>query len=119
MNERTGAMPNALEEMTTKGAGKLGAVAAGLKGLRGVFNKLAEEHTQVSVLLERTLASNDAGKRADLWSAVRKELLSHERAEAREVYGTLERERPLMDVLEKHDREAQQLEALILRLDAI
>ena len=112
-------MPNAFEEVTAKGAGTMGAMVAGLKGLRGVFTRLADEHKQVSTLFVRTLASSDPEKRADLWGKIRKELLSHERAEMQEVYAAIDREQPLMDVVEKHNREAQQLESLILQLDTI
>lgn len=110
-------MPNRIEEMTSKVAGKAGAAAASLKGLRGVFSTLAEQHKEVSVLLKRALSSDDSAKRVDLWKKIRAELLSHEQAELREVYPQIQGSPELDRMVRRHTDEASQLEALIKEID--
>lgn len=112
-------MPNRMEELTSKGAGKVGAAAAGLKGLRGVFNKLAEEHKEVSMLIKRAKAASDPDKRADLWPKIRKELLSHEKAERQEVYGALSDYPDLQSIVQQHEDHSKSLEDMIQQLDNI
>lgn len=77
-------MPNRMDSMISKGAGMVKAVKARLEGLVGVFKTLAEQHGEVAALLKRLQHSPD--KRSELWPEIRRELLSHERAELREVY---------------------------------
>jgi hemerythrin superfamily protein len=99
------------------GMGKVKAIRARLSGLVGVFKTLAEQHGEVTMLLERAKASNE--KFAQLWPTIRRELLSHEKAELREVYPMLrtrEATRPLAD---HHDLEAQELEQLIRAVDEL
>jgi hemerythrin superfamily protein len=109
-------MPNTMEEMASKAAGKAGAARAKMKGLHGIFVRLAEEHKQAAALLKRALASDDAAKRADIWSQLRRELLSHERAELRAVYPSLETTPE--SISEQHAEDAQTLESLIAEVDA-
>jgi hypothetical protein len=110
-------MPNRIEEAVTKGAGKVKAATARVKGLKGIFNHLAEEHAQAGALLKMALSASDADKQQDLWSELRLELLSHERAEVAEVYPALERFPKMRSMLETHEAEAQKLEAAIAELD--
>ncbi len=112
-------MPNKFEEAISKGAGKVGALAAEMKGLRGVFSTLAEEHKEVSALLKRAVSAKDPAKKEDLWRKIRLELLSHERAERQEVYPHLANGGALQGVVQEHRVEAEQLEAIIAELDAL
>ncbi|HUJ60016.1 MAG TPA: hemerythrin domain-containing protein [Kofleriaceae bacterium] len=88
---------------------------ARLAGLVGVFRTLAEQHGVVVALFDRVRAHGD--KRAQLWPRIRRELISHEHGEMRELYAAL-RARPMTRAIaDHHDQEAKQLEALIARLD--
>jgi len=107
-------MPNRMDSIIAKGTGTAKAVEARLRGLVGVFKTLAEEHGEVGALLKRV--KNDPAKRSELWPKIRQELVSHEKAELREVYPAL-REHPETSALaERHDAEATELSALIERL---
>ena len=110
-------MPNRMDSMISKGAGMVKAVKARLEGLVGVFKTLAEQHGEVAALLKRLQHSPD--KRSELWPEIRRELLSHERAELREVYPVLRQYGETRVLAEHHDQEASELESLIQRLDLI
>jgi hemerythrin-like domain-containing protein len=103
-------MPNHIEEAMSKAAGKVKAATARVKGLTGVFNHLAEEHAQATSLLKLTKAASDPSKQGELWSALRKEILAHERAELLHVYPVLERHEATRDMAERHREEAAELE---------
>lgn len=107
-------MPNQFEEMLSKGAGTVGAAGAKIKGLSGVFVTLTEEHKEAAALLKRALASDEPKKRADLWGRLRRELLSHERAELQEIYPLLQgAEGAAQAIPLKHGERARLLEAQI------
>ena len=110
-------MPNRMEEAMSKGAGKVKAATARLKGLTGVFNHLAEEHTEASTLLKRAKSAHEPAKQQDIWLKLRKELLSHEKAEMSEVYSELERHNATRELVMRHNREAEQLERAIAQVD--
>ncbi len=110
-------MPNRMEEAMSKGAGKVKAATARLKGLTGVFNHLAEEHTEANSLLKRAKSAEDPAKQQDIWLKLRKELLSHEQAEMSEVYPELERHAATRQLVAHHNREAEQLERAIAQVD--
>lgn len=112
-------MPNLIEQASAKVAGKLGGVQASLSGLKGVFRKLAEEHMEVAVLLKLATETHDAEKRADLWTKLRAELVSHERAEINHVYPEFLPPTDGADLGEAHEAEADELEALVAELDAL
>jgi hemerythrin superfamily protein len=101
-------MPNRMDHMVSKGAK---AAKARVSGLVGVFKVLAEQHGQVAGLLERARTSDD--RLTQLWPTIRRELLSHELAEIREVYPVLRMHPDLRDVADHHDREAAEIEQLI------
>ena len=82
-------MPNPIENIAAKAAGKVGAIEAMAKGLNGVFVTLAEQHHEACVLLSRAEGTKDAEKRRELWTEIKKQLVSHERAELAEVYPAL------------------------------
>lgn len=112
-------MPNAMEQAGAKVAGKLGGFMASLSGLTGVFRRLAEEHKEVQLLLERASLATDPKKRADLWTSLRAELVAHERAEINHVYVEFLPPSGIDDLGERHEAEADELEALISELDAM
>ncbi len=112
-------MPNRMEEMASKGMGKMKEAKAAVTGLKGVFRTLAEQHGEVSALLERGKTTGDPAKRTELWQKIRRELLSHERAEMREVYPVLRKYPETKTLADHHDQEAKEAESMILRLDGI
>jgi hemerythrin superfamily protein len=111
-------MANPIEQMTTKAMGTVKAVAAGFKGLRGVFLHLAEEHGEVGALMKRVSKSSDAQVRREHFPHIRAELLSHEKGELAEVYSLLANFEQLRDVVLKHNDEAHSLEKAIADVDA-
>jgi hypothetical protein len=112
-------MPNPLETISAKSAGAAAAVSARAKGLTGVFNKLAQQHKEAATLLKRAERTHDPAKRQDLWNTVRRELLSHERAESNILYTELAMHAATQDIAERHSDEAQTLEATIAEIDVV
>ncbi len=112
-------MPNPLEIAGAKGVGKAKGAFASLTGTTGVFTTLVQQHGEVSALLTRAKMSSDAAKRIDLWSKIRVELLSHERAELRVVYPALRGHAQTRAFAEEHDLQASQLEQTIYELDGL
>jgi hemerythrin superfamily protein len=80
-----------------------------------VFKTLAEQHAEVKVLLKRL--QDKPEKKPELWPEIRRELLSHERGELREVYPVLRRHVQTRALAEHHDQEAADMETLIEKLD--
>lgn len=85
--------------------------------LVGVFSTLAEQHTQVAAMLAQL--QQDPSTRALQWPAVRRELVSHEHSEVRELYPVLRQYEATRALAEHHDEEARELDALIARLDTL
>ena len=110
-------MPNRIDSMLSHGMGKVKAVKARLSGLVGVFQTLAEQHGEVTALLERAKTSDE--KFTELWPTNRRELLSHEKAEMREVYPVLRARDATRQLAEHHDAEAAKLEQLIANVDEL
>ena len=108
-------MPNRMDSMISKGAGMMKGVKARLDGLHGVFRTLAEQHGEVSAMLKRL--QDKPEKKNELWPEIRRELLSHERAEMREIYPVLRQHAQTRALAEHHDQEAADLERLIEHLD--
>jgi hemerythrin superfamily protein len=111
-------MSNRMESpQSTIAKSKTAAVDARLDGLRGVFRTLAQQHREVATLLQR--AKSTAAERRALWPQIRTALLSHERAEVREVYVVLRQHEATRVLAYHHDQEAEALEQLIERLTAM
>jgi hemerythrin superfamily protein len=108
-------MPNRLDSVIAKTAGATKAVKARLDGLVGVFTTLAEQHGEVSALLHRLQRKPD--EKSELWPEIRRELISHERAELREVYPVLRQHEQLRTLADEHDREAGELDDMIDELE--
>jgi hemerythrin superfamily protein len=109
-------MTNKMEELASKAMGAAKAVKATFEGLDGVFRHLAREHGEVSALLMRLKASSDPSVRRELWPTIRKELLSHEIAEKREVYPAFRTDPELQSMADEHDNDAEGLEDAIREL---
>jgi hypothetical protein len=113
-------MPHPIESTKdAQGARTAGAVAMRIKGLTGVFKKLVDEHKDMEDSLQRINASRSASQRRELWTVIRRQLLSHERGEVLEVYPALEGYDAVRDILERHSRHAEELEWAINELDAV
>lgn len=76
-------------QATARFMGKVKAAAAELRGERGIFVKLRDDHGVVSSMMGRIAATHDPGARAALLAELRKELLAHARAEEAEFYSVL------------------------------
>ncbi|HVZ32828.1 MAG TPA: hemerythrin domain-containing protein [Polyangiaceae bacterium] len=109
-------MPSRTEEMASSAMGKVKGAKAALEGLSGVFRHLAQEHGEVSALLMRVKMSSDVELRRNLFPDIRKQLLSHERGELREVYPVLNKYPQTKEIVERHGQEATQLEHQIEKL---
>lgn len=110
-------MPSRMDSILSHGMGKVKAAKARLSGLVGVFKTLAEQHGEVTALLERAKASDE--KFSQLWPTIRRELLSHEQAEMREVYPMLRTRDATRALADHHDAEARELEQLIASVDEL
>jgi hemerythrin superfamily protein len=110
-------MAQNIDNIIAKGTGAAKSVKARVSGLVGVFQTLAKQHGEVSALLARV--KSDDGKRAELWPKIRKELLSHEKAEMREVYPALREHGETSALADHHDQEADELEKLIKKIDGL
>jgi hemerythrin superfamily protein len=111
-------MANPIEQIASKTMGTVKAVAAGFKGLRGVFLHLAEEHGEVAALMKRVNKTTDAQVRREHFPHIRAELLSHEKGELAEVYGVLANYEQLRSVVLEHNADAHRLEKAIADVDA-
>jgi hemerythrin superfamily protein len=116
-HDKEAQMPSRIDSMLSHGMGKVKAVKARLSGLVGVFATLAEQHGEVAALLERAKHSDD--KFAELWPKIRRELISHEKAELREVYPALRANDTTRELANRHEAEATQLEQLIEIIDEL
>jgi hemerythrin superfamily protein len=111
-------MTNKAEEMASKVVGTAKAAKATFEGLTGVFRHLTREHGEVSALLMRLKMSSDPDTRRELWPTIRRELLSHEQGEMREVYPALRQNPDTQSMAEEHDQDAEGLEEAIDELTA-
>jgi len=114
-----GHMSNPMQNVVSKVAGKAAAAEAHFKGLRGVFTKLAEQHHAVAALLTRLVHTKELKEKNDLWTQIRKELISHEQGELLEVYPVLESYESTRELARRHAEHAGELEDAIAELDVI
>lgn len=85
--------------------------------LVGVFQLLAEQHHQMSALLDQLM--RDPATRRTGWPAARQALLAHEQGEVQEVFPVLRAKSPLRPFADHHDAEARMLDAMIRQLDEL
>jgi hemerythrin superfamily protein len=110
-------MANPIDQLMSKGAGKVNEIKARSHGLVGVFAVLAEQHGEAGSLLKRLKA--DPSKRGALWPTIRTALMAHEQGELREVYPALRMYDELTGFCARHDAEASELSATIEQIDAL
>lgn len=109
-------MPTRMDSMIAKTKGKLHGVGVRIEGLAGVFERLAEEHTEAATLMGRLKA--DHTKRTELWPDIRRMLRAHEQSELRVVYPALRDLPELQLYAAHHATEAKKLSDMIDRIDA-
>jgi hemerythrin superfamily protein len=109
-------MPNRFDSMVSHGRGVMKQFRARLEGVVGVFATLTKQHGELTALLERCQHHRD--RRGDLWPEIRRQLLVHERAEARVLYPELRLRDATRTLADHHDAELRDLEQLVDRLDA-
>jgi hemerythrin superfamily protein len=103
-------------DASTKGERTGDAANRGTGGLVGVFQTLANQHDQVAAMFEQLEGQPES--RALLWPQLRRELVSHEHSEVRELYPVLRQFEETRKLADHHDEEARDLDALIARLDS-
>lgn len=108
-------MPNRSNDTVPRGSKPI--PVPGPEGLVGVFSTLADQHDQVAQLFDQLEASPES--RALLWPQIRRELVSHEHSEVRELFPVLRQYEETRELADQHDAEARELDALIARLDAL
>jgi hemerythrin-like domain-containing protein len=94
---------------------------AALKGLTGVFMHLMEEHGKISALIKHLESTSlaDEQAQAELYFALRSELLAHEKGEHRVIYPVLAQYSETATIAAMHSIDASELEATIVELDAL
>jgi hypothetical protein len=112
-------MPTTVEKVEAKTAGALKGVKARVQGLTGVFKHLAQEHSEVSVLIRRVSSSSDEEVRGKLYPEIRRQLLAHEKGELMQVYPAFNQHPELRQIVSQHGQQAGQLEQLIGQLDRL
>jgi hypothetical protein len=112
-------MPNRIEQLAAEAVSAAKDIKAGFKGLTGIFMHLMEEHGRVSALSRRVLATSDDGVRAKLYPTIRRELLTHEKAEVNVLYAALADYPETQAIASEHFVQASDLEGALVELDAI
>jgi len=102
-----------------KMAGKMKAASAALKGERGIFRKLKEEHAQVSAMMRRCAAMDDASERSELFAEIRRELLAHAKGEEREFYPVFRQFEETADIVEESIEDHGAIEEMLEQLRAM
>ena len=112
-------MPNSVNKIMSEAMGAMKDVKAGFKGLSGVFMHLMEEHGKVGALIKRVAMSDDEAVKSKLYPIIRSELLAHETGELNVVYPALAEFPETSAIAAAHSRQASELEAAIIELDAL
>jgi hemerythrin superfamily protein len=99
-------------------SGQPGTPSTQIRALTGVFETLINEHRKAVEQLER-IAHQSAESRQQSWPILRRQLLSHDRAEELEVYAALEGYEGARDILQHHKLDAAEFEGAINELDAV
>jgi hypothetical protein len=97
---------------------QVGAPKVNARVPTGVFATLIEQHRHVAELLIAAGTTEAPAKRSERWAEARRRLLSHERAEALEVYSMLAGNASAREMLEQHAQQGAELESTIAELDA-
>ena len=110
-------MTNPIDIAVSKARGIERSMEARRDGLVGVFQTIARQHGETAALMDRV--KDDVRKREALWPRIKIALLSHEKSELKVVLPVLDRYGELEHFVAEHADEAQQLEDMITRLDAM
>jgi hypothetical protein len=105
-----------MDSSGSTGEGRRKGAKGRKEALAGVFERLAEQHTEI-VALMKSLQKDPEDE--DLWEEIREELLSHERGELRELFPVLRQYEALAEMADDHDDDASELEDLVLRIDEL
>lgn len=103
-------------EIAGKAVGKAKGAKQALEGHFGIMKRLAEEHGEVSMLLERCSKAEDPGEREELFLKIREELLSHAKAEEKIFYSRLMKSTESRELTEHSIDEHREMEEIIDRL---
>jgi hemerythrin superfamily protein len=96
-----------------------GAAKSIVEGFGGIFRELAKEHGEVTVLMKRISATSDVDIRSEVFPVLRKELLSHAKAEEREFYPAMENLEECRLLVEQAKLDHKEIEAMIEELNAM
>jgi hemerythrin superfamily protein len=107
-------------DLMGKALGKVKGAKQALTGGAGIFQRLAEEHGEISTMIRRVAASTHGSPvRAELFPRIKEELLAHAKAEEKEVYPVFrslpEMEHLIGDAVNEHgkvDRMLRELSAM-------
>lgn len=100
--------------------GKAKGAKQKLTGGEGIFARLASEHGEISAMLGRVAGSGeDSDARRELYPKIRRELLSHARAEEKEVYSVFRDVPDLSGKMNQSVQEHNQIENAIAELDRL
>ena len=89
------------------------------KGYTGIFRRLAEEHKEVDLLMQRVEKSSDADVKRDLVTKIRRELLSHAKAEEQEFYSVLREHSETRELAAHSKEEHDEIEFMFCQLDEL
>jgi hypothetical protein len=112
-------MRNSVQQSSPTTRDQLPAAVTPTTALDGVFAELEREHLEATTLMKQLRASTSADQRREVWTALRAELIAHERSEAQEVYKVFEAYPALGSIVYEHTHQAHGLETLIGELDAL
>jgi hemerythrin superfamily protein len=102
-------------ESIAKGMGKIKEVKQEITGGKGIFACLAKQHGEVGTLIRRVgMSTKDSSVRRELVPRIREELLSHAKAEEKEVYSVF---RTLPALFGEMDHQKEEHEEITAKLN--
>ncbi|MCA9646274.1 MAG: hemerythrin domain-containing protein [Polyangiaceae bacterium] len=110
-------MEHRIAEIASKGAQKVKAVKSDLKGFKGIFKTLTEEHGEAHSLLKHVANTHDPKVRAEIWPKLRSTLHAHEEGEMTLLYPLLRQQPETRALADDHDALVNDLDTVIERLD--
>ena len=112
-------MPHRTEQAESKMVESDKAVHKHVDGLSGVFDELADEHSEISMLLSIEADELDGSNRRQRYSRLRQRLLAHEIFELEELYPILEKHEATNQLVAEHAEDAAAFEAAVKHLDSL
>jgi hemerythrin superfamily protein len=109
-----------LREKRAKAAGFVRGASAVLKGRRGIFKRLTEEHGEITSLMKQIArAESDIALRKELFPQIKSKLLAHAKAEESEFYSRLHAFAETRDLVRESASDHHAVEQLLERLEAM